>query len=103
MNILKFFKKAKKEDAEKTMLRAPHKLFNGAIVPRRFIAEKLREAGEKAPKVLPNRVRFNSRFHGRQLADGNFIVCRVGKPIPKIGTFLFARNKCYTDSIALAQ
>lgn len=103
MNILKFFKRTKKEDVKNTPGRAPYKLFSGAIIPRRFIAEKLREAGaKKPPSKLPNKLRMNYHFQVRQTVDGDFLVCRVGKPIPAVGTFIFSARRYYCKSVRLA-
>ncbi len=99
MNILKFFKRTKKSDNNKKRLRAPHKLFTGVIVPRWLLKEKLRESGKSAPKTLPSKVRFNHRFQARELSDGNYIVCRTGSPIPKVGTFLLPGFRFYTASV----
>jgi len=69
-------------------IRFPYQLFNGAVIPKRYIMERLRVAGKKAPKVLPNHVRFNRRFRAKQMEDGNYIVYRNGSVLPACATYL---------------
>ena len=76
--------------ANSVALRYPYELFNGAVIPKRHIAEKFRKSGEKLnkKKSLPTRVRFNKRFTASQMEDGNYIVQRNGKAIPAVATYL---------------
>lgn len=101
MNLLKLFKRTKKEDNNNARaLRYPHRLFSGAVIPKIFIAESLRNKKTKRiPSPFPTKIRINRRYFARQMSDGDFIVCRKGKMIPAVGTFFPSHSRYYTASV----
>ena len=67
-------------------LRYPAKPFNGAIVPAKYISYFTK----------------HKRFKLKLLADGNYMLCRLGSVIPKVGTYLYQRKYYSVKPITLA-